>query len=532
MATISAFGYTHIQSRPATPSSISGLKKGNLLRIEAIRDGEYHLFDEKILNHPIKSYPLAADDTLGASSRYNLMVAVQKDVTKAPTDISFLVDKETGYIKTSIDGTQQSIKLRIDGEIHTGRPIYRDDGSIEFKTLALNGKENHNICVDIGGFRGSNLTVCHTVKNIETVALKLPSFTFTTPTFNLPSFETFKSNLEEKWDGSFKAMTAQINTVQKQQTAQTAKIMDAKSKKEEARENDIHKAKTYATYNPSKRGCETASQSRGIKPSINHAQVGRDALIAHMKTRSRATGQSSTTARGVGSDTEARLAAVRNDFGNPNSAGSKDFAKGGDREIMGMDVNYHALVGSKKTINADFSDGGNTKDNRAVLAFMDNICNSTPNEYIPPSMLHTAAVAPHYQALRQMEPLRDLACVPIADIISKKFSGPKDNPAEENLRAAAEEQGEQISDRPSLDEQQDFLAHKALFPGDHIKGAGEGKVQHAKDQATKAFDKVKAIHDETKRINSQTAALAGRLELETRQSIEKTNAQILGLTDL
>jgi Arc/MetJ family transcription regulator len=430
LATVAAgtggFLYAQKDLSKPTLSTVSGLQDGDSLSVNiAVGQDYYRLEDIEARNDGTRSVK-AAKTKDGEKEAYNLLYTINpgndyKDVS----DISLYYDPQARLIEASATGLPRDAQtsLRV-GKEDLFNQIPADwSGKSQLRATLEPAQVKEPVCLDIGGYRGGTLTICHDPKAMETEEVLLGGLS---GLIGGGLGGLFGGAGPQLFLDAMKPFTEQINAAAIQQVSASGKFLDAKHQLETQRLLQQLYARAVKDYHPSEQMCAVGTMVRNLAQSESNTKLAKVALNEVVQARELVEGAAMTIS-GPFSDKHTRLEELKKyncekfDFGGE----LVEFCPGDvEAANQNMDIDYTSALEIPLTLDIDFIDPEVTDDERNAFLFLHSIFNSSPYPYITPASVGTETLLDPYQDLRSISSMRSVARNALSNIIAQKVSGP------------------------------------------------------------------------------------------------------------
>ena len=409
-------------------SDIAGLEDRDRVIIEAANGEDFISLYDGEFSQAMDALKNAQKQTaLSQSNRYNLMFTIRPDTTE-PTDISMLVDKQAGSVRVQASGLspEQTSSLRINGQA-VEKDVPADwSGNIGLQTFAsLDDTPSTQVCVDVGGYRGGSLSVCHDVQSTIQKAQFGGGFGGLLGGL-AGGFGGGGGGIEDSFIAPMMMMTEQLSTVALHQVEIFGMFLDAKHQLETQRLIQKMTARAHKDYFPSEQVCSIGTMVRSLAQSEGKLKFNRIAINNHMMDRELVNGERITYS-GRRSDSLARIDSFIDFFCNPmDDARELHYLCLNTPSLAqnkNMDVDYTDTVELQLTLDIDTLDGVETDDERIIFALLHNLFLNEPHTYIPPAITPLETTYAVYQDLRSISAMRGIARNSMANIIGQRTPG-------------------------------------------------------------------------------------------------------------
>ncbi len=449
-------------------SNITGIHSGDFVRIETISGDDYALLYEDTA-HEVDTLIFEDSQNIFDKDSYHILINIQPEGFNKPMDVSFVVDRKTGMIQASASGLDDTTTTSLRINDRTVEQDIRSDwsGKTSLKGVVYNARSGvANVCMDIGGYRGGNMSVCHGLNNNNIQTVQLPGI----GGIGGGGIAPFHFEFQEYWIQSLMTMTEQLNVAMEQQTNIIGQFLDAKQQLETQRIIQQLQAKAHKDYHPSEQMCTIGTMVRHLALSEGHMKVAKTAFNEKMRSRELASGRNQTF-----KSRQSDMFTRKETFEDYN-CNQLDNAQGLEQTCLeetapanrNADIDFINLVSQPLTLDIDFNDPGVTNDERNVFSLMNNLFTSETNTYLPPAVSASEKILDAYQDLRSVSAMRSVARNTMSNIISEKINGPVfEDDATPFMRALVQDFGlpdgevtELIGARPSYYAQMELITKK------------------------------------------------------------------------
>ena len=395
---------------------IKGLTKNENIRIETVSGASILSHYNGSASDQIKKISLA-DNIKNTEKKYTLLISVDDKESGKTQDFSILVNQDQNFIKTRANGLPDQAKTSL---LINNKKILSDIRSDWSGRTAFEAtdhriqRKNAQICLDIGGYRGGSLSICHTTQNGKIVPVQLGGI--------LGGGSVDLTIVPQ----SFMAMTQQLNAVMVQQVQIIGMFFDAKHQLETQRLFQTLHAQAHKDYHPSEAICTVGTFVRNLSQSEGHVKLNKAALSKGMLSREIVSGDVSTK-NGESSDVLSKLQTFRKYHCNPS-----DNANGlgalcdtpADPDNRNADINYTRTLELPLTLDFDMLSPDIRNGERNIFGLMNNLFLAQANPYIPPGQAGGDKMSKTIQELRSQAAMRGIARNSMANIIAQKASVP------------------------------------------------------------------------------------------------------------
>ena len=464
LAALSFFAGHELQTHSALTSTVTGFHQGDFIRVEAIADDDYVLHYEETADQ-ISDLTFENTQDVYDKDHYLILVSVQPDISEDPTEISFVVNKSSGLIQARASGLQEASKSSLS---INGKAIEKDvradwGGQTSLKGVVYNTKSGTaNVCMDIGGYRGGSLSVCHTLENNNIVHAQ-----FNGGADDGPGIPPFHYEFQEFWVNALMRMTEQLTVTMMMQASMFGQFLDAKHQLETQRMQQMHQAEVQSKFHPSEQMCSMGTVTRHLTQSESEMKVARQGFEKLIRDRDLATGRNMTF-KGQQSDKLTRIERYKQYHCNvlDNGTGLEQICGGsGAPGDINADINVYHTLYAPKTIEIDMRDPAVSPQERNMYSLMDNLFLPQANPYIPPTVANSERITSSIQDLHANSAKRSFLRSTFIEAIAPKISGPEfENDATPYIRAYYQDMGlpddeitELIGERPSYTAQMDTV---------------------------------------------------------------------------
>ena len=459
---IGAFGLWQSLNKPAS-IEISGLEAKALIELEYGCLGE----EPKIYKGNAKNFNALVLDLPKDKEKETYYV-----LSKLPddNDVNIQVNPKKKEITITAEGFDNSndMTVEVEGEIVAIGEKPDWSGKFEYShTYHEKFGLNPLVCLDVGGYRGSSVSICHTAKNKQLIHVQAGGG---------GTAENFAHLILQNWVKGMMLMAQQMTAVIVSMTEQIGRMIDAKHQLETQRIFQEKSAEALREYYPSEQICKIGTVMRDMAMIDERIPVTRNAINNQIRSRELISGESITKEAGT-TDVLSRINMNKTVYCNKNDGGmsrhctssedngSSDSNNADDEEDpaqrMNKDIDYIRTIELPLTLNIDFLEESTEGKNGNNAAAADNNSEekTTSDETDVFQLLHSlfsdesfprfADGAERHEDytkimrnMRSVVAMRGVARNSVANIIAQKAaSANKENNAGPYLKALIKEMG-------------------------------------------------------------------------------------------
>jgi hypothetical protein len=233
--------------------------------------------------------------------------------------------------------------------------------------------------------------------------------------------------MEDNYDTALMMMGEQLSVVMHQYVQIIGSFLDAKSQMDTQRVYQRLTAQAHKDYHPSEQMCRFGSYIKSVADVDRNAAQTKQAINKALMESYKGV-QYNSTGESVGLDMKSRIKQYRQIYCDPadNNNGMKAMCgNGGKKQRMNKDIDFTRTANFPLSLDIDFTNGNDTKDEEDVLALATNL-------YWPSAMNHAhekgiARDPIRYMDLRRLYALNNVAHNSFAHYIGMKAEGPNDS---------------------------------------------------------------------------------------------------------
>lgn len=292
-----------------------------------------------------------------------------------------------------------------------------------------------------------------------------------------------QDSIRNNYIAALMMMAEQLTTIMMHQAFVIGTFFDAKHQLELQRYFQEKIADANTQYHPSVQLCSFGTNIRSLAASETQAEANAHILSQRMQERN--TLSADTLAHnGPVSDKASRLTRFKETFCNVNANKGDtehicgfdndgdaeiDTAGGGPPERVDNDIDYMRTIGSRYTIDADFTDGASTPDEEDVIALTQNLFSHDVFQPISSAILVKQQGKATFQDMRSVQAMRSVINDSHSKLVGMKTHGSPDSTALVadymnnimlDLGIPSAELQEFLGDNPSYFAQMEVLTNK------------------------------------------------------------------------
>lgn len=461
-----AIGYK-LAKQSKNITSISGLNPEDIVEVQLAAANNF-IDLTPLLRAQESDVHIPQSDAVSASisetAQYNMLYTVNPGGQYTDiADFTFAVNAMRRQVRIQANGIGAAARasLRI-GDTIVAENIPADWSGNTTLQASFAEEKDATVCVDVGGYRGGSLTICHDVNATKPQEVLLSA---------LGSLGSLMSGVASTlFADELKRMGEQMSTVMIQQVSIIGQFFDAKHQLESQRLLQQLQAQAHKDYHPSEQMCTIGTFVRNLAQSESTVKLAKAALSKSVMARELVEGNASTI-RGPRSDMLTRVEATKDhtcetfDFGGELRRLCPGTAL---NENQNMDVDYTSALELPLTLDIDFTDDATSDEERNAFLFLSNIFNTNPYPYISPPTIGSEQIKDPYQDLRSVSAMRSVAKNSMVNIIAQKVTGPMGGqPSTPYMRALMHDFGlnndeivQMIGENPSYFAQMEVLTKK------------------------------------------------------------------------
>ena len=461
---IAGFGLWQYLNKPAS-IEISGLDAKALIELEYGCLGE----EPEIYQGTAKSFNELVLDLPEDKEKETYYV-----LSKLPdnNDVNIQVNPKKREITITAEGFDDSNVMTVEVEGRIVAVGEKPDWSGKFEySHSYNEKFGINplVCLDVGGYRGSSMSICHTARNKQLVHVQAGGGG--TP-------ENFAHLILQNWVKGMMLMAKQMTAVIVSATEQIGRMIDSKHQLETQRLFQEKSAEALRDYYPSEQICKIGTVMRDMAMIDERMPVTRNAINNQIRSRELISGEAITKEAGT-TDVLSRINMNKTVYCNKNDGGmsrhctsaedseSNSLENDGDDEEdpaqrMNKDIDYIRTIELPLTLDIDFleeNSGGQKGDDTGPAAENKSVEKTTSDETDVFQLLHSLFSDENFprfadgaekhedytkimRNMRSVVAMRGVARNSVANIIAQKAaSANKENDAGPYLKALMKEMG-------------------------------------------------------------------------------------------
>ena len=534
-------------------SKIDGLRDGDKVRVDAISRNQRKTLFSHAVHDGRGRITVPSDPELVLADDYKILVEVTPQGADNPANVDFVIDRRTGLITASVSGLPESgsLALRMNGK-YLQKEVSSDwNGTANLRHEArFNDKGHDVICVDLGGYRGAALSVCHSTAqrdNIQTVGISLPPLVQNITNNFLNDIasgifggssgaQNHSQTLADNYVSGFMKMTAELGASTMKQTELDAMtkvdVPNALETLDKIHGADIKAHRDFSPYEPL---CKAGTLSSNMTASRVRGTVATEMLNGQMMDLELARSDPKV-AQGRLSRKRNQVATYRNFHcsASDNGGQNKNFCgKNVKPENINMDINAYETLIKPLTISVDPFDSELTDEEVNFTALVENLIVPESNIYAPPGVMMYETVLSAYQDVRSVAAMRGLVRNSILSYAGRKMGiKQEDDSIAPFAEAALKDMGmdkediiELIGKNPSYEAQMALVTQMQFENPDFYVDISTDPAKVAKAKAMMmAF---KNLQTAEMRKSAERSALLSSvwLELRLRQQGKEYNAK-------
>lgn len=461
---IASFGLWKHLNKPAS-IEIVGLEHTDYIALEYGCLGQ----EPKIYQGDAKSFNSLALDLPDNDEQESYYV-----LSKLPedNDVNIQINPKKKEITITAEGFEDNnlMTVEVEGRIVStgGKPDW--SGKYEYShTYQEKFGLNPLVCLDVGGYRGSSMSICHRPKNKRLIHVIHSNGS------DIP--ENFAHLILQNWVKGMMLMAQQMTTVIVSMTEQIGRFLDAKHQLESQRYFQEKTAEAMREYYPSEQICKIGTVMRDMAMIDERMSVTRNAINNQIRSRELISGNNIAEEPGT-TDVLSRLNLNKTTYCNKNDGGmsrhctsseQKGSDSSGDGEDaddpaqrINKDVDYIRTIELPLTLNIDFleegsgaeqggddtgpaeesSEGETTSDETDVFQLLHSLFSDENFARFASGAERHENFKKIFRDMRSVVAMRGIARNSVANIIAQKAaSANKKNDAGPYLKALIKEMG-------------------------------------------------------------------------------------------